>query len=557
MPLFYGYVITLANGQGARFPKNYSSLMGMVRQYQQQGYAALLPPRLGNRNSLKVADDTSRAVLLQLLSDPRQHDDVFVARAYNTWAQANGYEPITDGNVGLWRRRHAHLIGMDREGNAAWRNKYGMVIKGRRPSSPLLMWEHDDNHLDLLYNNDGYKYQRVRGIFVTDSYCDYVLGYWITAGELKPSHVRMAYLMALHHLHSLTGGWYVPFEVKSDRWNLKQLLPFYEKIGHYQRSTVGGSRGRGYIEQFFGTADWGNCLKAGANNYNGHNLTARTTGINTEWMDNERSNRPLLADAPDQVAEFVERLRHMPGKDGKSRQQRFLEAFGQMPAERRRCIAHDQMLSIFGIPHNAQDRPVSITNKGVEVQINKQRLLYSIPPAMLLANIGKKVTVQYDPLNMEQVLLTDNDRLRIVATRNHGVARAMADYEPGHREMLNSLMEAQKAMVAEVVEAGEKRRRILDAKGIDAVALLKGNVQDKWLKQLAEEAYEVGPLPYAGVVGEDTNHGAGVVREDTNHGGKDTNHGDTNHGDSEAVPVAGGGWMDAMDNEDFNSFDTM
>ena len=492
MPVFYKHVISLANAQGAKLPETYCHLTKVLREYLEKSYAALLPPRLGNRNSLKVADETSQALLLELLSDPRQHDDVFIARSYNTWAQQNGYEAISDATVGTWRRKHAHLLTMSRAGNKEWRNKYGLVIKGQRPSTPLLMWEHDDNHLDLFFSSDTTIYQRLKGIFIIDSHSDYVLGYAITPGELKTEHVRMAYLMAMHHVRELTGEWYLPFELKSDRWNLKQLLPFYEKMGHYQSSTVGGSRGRGYIEQFFGTNDWQNCLKAGANNYNGHNVTARTEGINKEWLATQAKDRPALSEAPNQVAQFVNRLRLLPTKNGKSRQQIWIEAFTAMPEERKRRITTDQFLSIFGLRHEPNTGSTTITNKGVDVQINKQRFLYSIPPAFLLANIGKKVTVQYDPLDMSRVLITDDERLRIVATQNHGIAKAMADYTPGHRQALNEMLAQQVADVATVVDAQGKRQDALRRARIDPEGLLKANVLVKELRQAAEGAY---PLP--------------------------------------------------------------
>jgi hypothetical protein len=487
MPVFYKHVITLANLQGANLPETYNRVMILARDYQDKGLSALLPPRLGNRNGLKVSDATAQALLLQLIADPRQHDDVFVSRSYNAWAQANGYETITDAAVGVWRRKHSYLINMDRQGNKEWRNKYGLVIKGQRPSSPLLMWEHDDNHIDLFYQTESTPYQRVKGIFVIDSHCDYVLGYWITPGELKAEHVRMAYLMAMRHVYELTGAWYLPHETKSDRWNGKTLTPFYERIGHYQKSTVGGSRGRGYIEQFFGTNDWQNALKAGANNYNGHNITARNTGMNVEWLKAQEKDRPALTEAPNQIAQFVEKLRHMPTKSGKSRQQHFIESFTAMADDRKRKISDDQMLSIFGLRHEPATGTTSITNRGVDVQIKGQRLLYTLPPAYLLANIGKKVTVQYDPMDMSRVLLTDDDRLRLVATYNPGIAKAMADYKPGHREQLNSLLDQQIMDVATVTQAGQERATILRKANIDPEGLLKAGVLIKEGRQIAEQ----------------------------------------------------------------------
>lgn len=494
---FYTHVLELIASEGVDLPTSYKRLTAKIKDYQEKSYDCLIDWRFGTQLALKVKGELCQATMLELLSDPRQHDDVFISYAYNAWAEKNGYQTITSAAVGTWRRRHAHLISMPRNGNKEWRDKYGLVIKGRRPSRPTFMWEHDDNHLDLFFTTDregkAYEYQRVKAIFVTDSYNDYILGYAITHGELKASHVRLAYLMAMHHIHELTGTWHLPHETKSDRWNGKELLPFYESIGHYQRSTVGGSRGRGYIEQFFGTNDWQNCLKAGNNNYNGHNISSRTAGVNREWLEASKRERPMLSDAPNQIAEFVERLRHMPTKEGSSRQKQWLQAWADMPLDARRPITPDQMMHLFGFKHEPAGRPVTITNKGVEVQISNRRFLYNVPPAIHLAAIGKHVHVVYDPFDMNQVLITDYAKVRFMATANNGIAKAMADYTPGHREELNSLMALQVADVSTITEAQAQRKEILKRHSIDPEALLKGNVLVKEIRQAAEQEYFMNP----------------------------------------------------------------
>lgn len=509
---FYSHVLDLIGSEGVDLPTSYKRFTAKLKDYQDNGYASLIDWRFGRQPNLKVKDEVCEATLLELLSDPRQHDDVFISYAYNAWAQKQGYETITHATVGNWRRKHAHLITMPRNGNKEWRDTYGLVIKGRRPSKPTLMWEHDDNHLDLFFTTerDGkeYGYQRVKGIFIIDSYNDYILGYAVTSGELKANHIRLAYLNAMHHIHELTGSWYLPHETKSDRWNGKELMPFYLSMGNYQKSTVGGSRGRGYIEQLFGTSDWQNCLKAGNNNYNGHNISSRTAGVNREWLEANKRERPMLSEAPDQVAQFVERLRHLPTKDGRSRQDQWLQAWADMPMDARRPITHEQFLHIFGFKHEPAGRPVTITNKGVDVQIANRRFLYHIPPAIHLAAIGKQVHVVYDPLNMDQVLITDYAKVRFMANANHGIAKAMADYTDGHREQLNKLMDRQTADVATVTEAQERRREVLRNNQIDAESLLKANVLVKGIRQAAEQDYFIpdtikGSLPAAALAGMD------------------------------------------------------
>src|SRR5690606_2953153 len=112
--------------------------------------------------------------------------------------------------------------------------------------------------------DDGKPYHRFKGIFVQDSFSNLVLGYSCVEGELTWWNVRLAYINAMYYVRKLTGGWYLPWEVRTDRWRLSQLRPFYKSLAHYHDTPV-LSKNRGWQETFFGSEDWKRCMKTDAN----------------------------------------------------------------------------------------------------------------------------------------------------------------------------------------------------------------------------------------------------------------------------------------------------
>jgi hypothetical protein len=294
------------------FPSDYAKLRRRVVLFNQKGYESLIDPRFGNKSAAKINDELSEAMLLELIAHPNQYDDKLVAIIYNEWAEGQKYKAIDRGTVQVWRKKREFEVMTDREGREVYNNKLRRKVLRQRPSQPTYLWESDDNHLDWLFQGDkANEYRKVKGIIVTDSFNDYVLGWAITDGEMPGDIVRMAYLNAMYHIYELTGGWYLPFEVKTDQWNISQLRPFYQKLGHYYDTPV-GSKNRGWLENLFGHVDWERSLKLGNNNYTGHNITARTRGVNMEVVKAEKKVWPHISEAADQMATLVNRLRTMP-----------------------------------------------------------------------------------------------------------------------------------------------------------------------------------------------------------------------------------------------------
>jgi hypothetical protein len=475
MDAFWTNVLDLISKDRIELPTSIRRLTSRMKEYQEHSYAALIDWRFGNKLAAKVKDAFSESLLLELIAHPNQYDDFFIAQIYNKEAIEKGYDIITPATVGVWRRKKGFEILAQREGWAAFEGKYRRQLIGRRPSAPLYLVESDDNHLDLLFldveDTTGSKfYKKFKAIVVIDSFNDYVLGYAYSQ-DLTNELVRAAYANAMYHIRSLTGGWYLPHEIKTDNWGIKDLQPFYESAAKFIPSPV-GSKKRGYIEQFFGSAHWKRSLKLGANNYTGNNISAKTRGVNTEVLHSSRKEYPTLQhDAVHQIEQFFQNLRMMPQNSGKSKQQEWLEAWAGMPESDKRVVTDEQFLLIFGVPHKYD---VSITNKGVTPQIGGIQYSYDVPPALTLQVIGRKVGLRYDPADMSRVLIHDDSNIRFVATSTQIVPKSLRDLQPGDRSYINALLAEKRSQSELVAERSNRRSEVLADSGVDVESMLIG-----------------------------------------------------------------------------------
>ncbi len=484
---FYTKVSELIKSEKIDLPTTYHRLLAKMESYKNDGYRSLISWKLGNKLAAKVSDEVSESVLLEMIANGNQFDDVFIAQQYNKWAKANEYKEISDYTVGVHRRNKEWEIIEEREGSEAFRNKYGKKVKGFRPSFPLAMVESDDNHIDLQFIEveTGNKNARYKAIVVTDSYNDYVLGYAYTLNPVTMDLVQAAYINAMYYIRSLTKEWHLPHEIKADNFGIKELAPFYKSIGNFIATPV-GSKARGYIEQFFGTPHWKRCLKLGANNYIGNNITAKNRGVNMDMVRANTKSRPHIGEqSENQIEQFFHNLRHLPNKDGVSKHQQWMEAWEQLPSEKKRSISDEQFLLKFGIHHNPT-RPIQIRNGSVNPEIDTQKYSYVLTEYNLQDN-GRSVTVIYDPYDMSRVLITDFGKIRYLALEPRLSSRALADATTHSRTFLNSIFNEKKDEMNKMHARADKRKEILKTHNIDAETVLQAGVLEKEVRQFAEQ----------------------------------------------------------------------
>jgi len=479
------------------FPTTYQNLRTKMLQYKESGYSVLIDKMYGNNLAAKINDDVAETQLLELIENPMQYDDVLIAMMYNVWAGKNNYKLIEPQTVGIWRRKKSALVTAGRYGNAAFNEKHIRQVKGLLPSFPLALVEHDDNNLDFLFTDGKYNFHKYVAICVIDSRTKLLLGKSYVQGRNPEQwQVYHAYLDAMYYIRSLTGGWYMPFEFKADKWAHKSLNAFYQKLGAFITPSH-GNKHRGYIEQFFASPLWKRSQQlVSQSNWSGNNMTAINRGVNQEVLDLNMNNRPLIGNEAElQIEKFFTLLRHLPDfkreqMNALSKEQQFLQEWETLTDEQKKPISDEQFLLTFGIKHEPHGRSISITNRGIEPQINKYKLSYDLPETWMYNElIGAKVNVYYDPFDMSRVLVTDEKNIRFIARTAQLQPRALIDQYTGSRTYLNAILAEKKEQVSVVSSASAQRKETVNLDYYNAEAMLQSGVMIKELKNEAEQRY--------------------------------------------------------------------
>ena len=497
---FVEQVGKVIKSDGYSLPSSYRNLIAdALVKYEAEGYKSIISARIGNQNRTKVKD-LGKDLLLELLSHPNQYDDVFIKNAYNKWATAEGYETISSSTIKNKRVEYGYLIKGGREGQQEWNKEFNRRIHREAPTQPTYLWEGDDSHVDWWFVDDKNQIKRLKAYVVVDSYkgiC-YPLGWAVSENDITVETVRLAFLMAAHHIKELTGNFYLPHEVKTDRWSLSSLQTFYEGLGHYY-PTPHRSKNRGWLENYFGHVDWKRSLKLDpngypSNNYTGNNISSKEMGFNEEALQLAYRNKelPHINESGKWISAHFERLRTVSiGWDeaNPSRQVEWLNAWTNLDESKKRIITEEQFFLKLGLRHCINGGN-EITKQGVQPTIAGASYSYAVPPAYYLSNIGRKVTTIYSPFDMNRVLITDNDNLRFIANHITPVAGCMADMQQGGRSLLNQILAEKTADVALVGAQKAARRDRLAAASLDAETVLKlGSSVKKELKTAAIEGY--------------------------------------------------------------------
>jgi hypothetical protein len=413
---------------------------------------------------------------------------------YNVWASKNNYKKINPATVGVWRRKRSAEITMGRNGNSKFNEVFIRQVKGLLPSVPLALVEHDDNNLDFLFmDENNYEFNKYVAICVIDSRTKLLLGKSYIHGKTPEQwQVHHAYLDAMYYIKKLTGAWHLPHEIKADKWASKSLEPFYNSIAKHVPPSH-GNKHRGYIEQFFGSPLWKRSQQlVSQNNWTGHNITAKNRGVNVENLQLHSKDRPMIGSQAElQIEQFFYLLRHLPDfkrtdMEAPSKEVQFMNEWNKMKDADKKPITDMQFLVTFGIRHNP-DRPIKITNRGIEPQINGQRFSYDLPETSMYNKLaGASVSVIYDPYDLSKVLITNDDDIRFITNTAKLSPRALHDAHNGSRTFLNALLAEKKVQVNEVGTAADKRKRLVNTKHYNAQAMLESGVLIKELRNEAE-----------------------------------------------------------------------
>lgn len=474
-------------------PANYRKLLAKIDQYKAEGPAALVHGLYGKSNAAKIDCEVSEALMIELIAMPNS-TDIMTARRYNTWAKENNKQPITDRTVTNWRMKNQHLIHGDKHGVRDNYNLFGKHIHRARPSAPLLLVEHDDNELDLYFQSvktkgtrsQVYYFNRYVMAVVIDAYNDYILG-WAFAETYTKELIKFAYLDAVYHVKDLTGNFYLPNQIRSDRFGLdpkmeNDLAVFYKSLATYTPATVKVARGK-YIERSFGH-NWHTALKC-YKNYAGTNITSKGR-LNQDFVEANKREFPGTDQAPTQMAHFVSVLRNLVDeKTGLSRQEQWIEGFNASEKSKQHLIGDMQLLMKLGTTHDYTNK---ITNRGITPAINCVERTYEVPEEYYLKTVGKTVQVVFDKMDYSRVLV-DAGEYRFIAREMELMPSAIADFQPGDRARLNDRLEEKVRHNAYVTDKRQAGKDILAMNNIEVNSYLQAGVHTKAVNHSLQLGY--------------------------------------------------------------------
>lgn len=447
--------------------------------------------KFGNERSKKI-DEDAEAVLFKLFADGRNQDDSVITAAYNFWAKNNNREEVTSGAIGYFRRKNAHIIDPARMGMKKAYSKYTKEIHRDRASAPLLFINSDDNILDLFFeverNGAKSKYYRPALYVIIDTFNDYILGY-AYGDKVNTELIYAAFRNAANHIKELTGHYYLPSQLQTDRWGLdvkmkNHLSDFYRAFGgKFTPQAHGVPQGK-YIERSFGT-EWHQILKVlPSNNYAGNNITAKER-LSAEYITMAAKDYPSIEQMPSIIEGFIKVMRLKANPKTKiSRQHEWVQAFIASEKSKKRQIDTGVKLELCGVKHAL---PVSITSAGIQFTINKQKFTLDVPDMVIYEHNGKKVEIIYDPEQPTEFLVTDNYGLRFVTGLYENRPGAIADYKDGDRLRLQSDFDNKKQISQLMATAIQER--MSGANDVDAQGLLQAGVLLKDAKHGAEADY--------------------------------------------------------------------
>lgn len=452
MRSFNDGVTAIISAEQVQLPSAYCKLKEKVREYAERGAECIVTRKFGNKNSTKV-DENAVRVLRQLYGRPNNFSFEKVTADYNTIAKELGWKTITSASAKLIlsKGQTQKQLVAQRNGLGIHRDKFDLVVRRERPSAPLLFLSIDGKSPYELYyqarkvNAKGHElakyWMRKTVIVVLDAFNNYPLGYHICDEETN-ENIKLAVKAAIDHTFEITGEYFLPWQIQSDRFGFKELQPFYARIANYVTPAQARNARSKPIESYFRQHD----VKYVQPNFNwsGIGITGnKENQANRDYLDKIKQTFPDEAGVIAQIhANFA--------KDRADKQQAWLESFRATNAQDKRLVSRDRYLEVFGQTTGYTNR---LTNKGIVTTINGETRHYMLLDQTFYNTIGTEYTILYDEKDLTTVLAVSNDgRLKFMLPEAGVQPMALKDRKDGDAEKLNKLLDFKKETHNNIIE---------------------------------------------------------------------------------------------------------
>lgn len=442
-------------------PVNASRLREKFNSYKHLKYAALINRNTGNQAARIVLPDVARLLLKLRRSIVPRYTEAQIFEEYNRQAVERGLNiiksPTTVKNylndpavMPMW---YAAVYGMQK-----WKAKYISQIKTSLPRMRDALWYGDGTKLNLYYKNEQGKMCTTSVYEVMDAYSETLLGYDIAPNENFDSQYR-AYRMAVETSGSR------PYEIVTDNQGGHKkgnAVGFFQRITQLHRPTMPYNAQSKTIENAFGRfqaqilhAIW---------YFTGQNVTAKKQNSkpNMEFVEQNAYALPTLEELKAIYKECRDKWnneeKHFATGIPHMEMYRLSENLEATP------VTDIDMMRMFWLCHPL---PVTYTNYGLQIEINKKKYHYDVyasdglrNESWALQNTGREFTVIYDPMDMTRVELWRNTatgaKYSATATPKVTISRATQERTPEESSYMRKTIDRNKDVMASIHLEGER-----------------------------------------------------------------------------------------------------
>lgn len=385
-------------------PTTRDTLRRKVTRYIKEGYSSVISGKYGSKNAAKVFKKEQEALIEELLSKHQNLNNEQIANLYNTVASNLNWEIIGAGVIANLRKKFDLYIYSGNRSIVEFKTNRLMQNKRFGPSSAMLFWSLDGNDVELLYqtttvNNKGHNIttysNRLTAVMVLDPFNNYIIGYAIGTHE-TPDLIIKAMKNAVKHTEELFGYMYKPWQLQTDRYQIKHMTPVYKKIGKYFTPAESKNAKAKPIENFFDKFTEKYFQEGLAINYSGHNVTSRKENQpNDDYLNKVRHQFPDELGCRKQIIEAIE-------KDRALKIDAYIESFTAF--EDKVEMSLNQYLKAFGKTTGYTNR---FQGQGLTPTINGIQRTYDTFDINFRKHFHEDWVVYYDEDDLSKVLVSN------------------------------------------------------------------------------------------------------------------------------------------------------
>ena len=478
-------------------PANARSLERKYQRYLAEGYGSLVHKayQTGSKNAAKVADENQKAMLVTIMSDPRNLDNEQVARLYNMVAEqmnngfagetpASPWKKITASAVAVWRDKCDDLIFARRHGAEKYRAGREMQVKRSAPTRPLLFWTMDGWDVELLYQHKPDKgattyHNRLTMVVVLDGCCRYPIGFAVGKNE-SPALIREALRDAERETQRLFGRMYRVGQIQSDHFAMKNLTPTYQAVADKVTPARVKNAKAKPIEAWFNYFNKKYCQMQ--TNWSGFGITSRKElQPNTEYITKYKHQFPDFGGCVEQIVRFIQT----------ERAELETAYVAQFEAEGLTELKTAQYLMAFG--ESTGERRYLLQGCGIRCTIGTRKMDYDCFDTHFRKYPSTRWQLRYDPEDLHYaVAVNEDESLQFTLEEKYIQPMALADRKEGDARELQRVMDfnrrKEQELMDELTPMEDRARELLEQTTLSKLLITDSRGQHKLPKAKARLA---------------------------------------------------------------------